>query len=197
MEQTGSTAKRPYLRPTERRRQLLDAANAVVERDGFSSLTMVAVTAQAGVSRRLLYNHFPDLATLVREYIVDRLSTYLQDSEPSFDEHRGNPRALAREIFFRILHLAPEDRQLLRTILSGSIPRELLPVRVAVEQTIVSRWERALPDGADRRLALARLLILAQVALTLAELVERGDVTVDEASDLLRDSVNLVPGIGS
>lgn len=184
---------RPYLRPAERRRHLLDAAAEVVRRDGLSALTMVAVTAEAKVSRRLVYNHFPDLPTLVRDFAIDRLSSYVQESEPTFEEFQNNPRRLAREIFGRVARIAPEDRQLLRSLLAGAVPRELLPIRAAVEETIVTRWSRILPEGTPLPMDVARLLMLAQIALTLADLMDRGDVTADEASDLIKDAASLVP----
>lgn len=192
-ENSADRPKRPYLRPAERRRHLLDAAAAVVRRDGLNGLTMVAVTAEAKVSRRLVYNHFPDLSTLVRAFVVDRLTNYLQESESAFTDHVGNPLKLAREIFQRIAQIAPEDRQLLRTLLAGAVPRELLPIRAAVEETIVGRWERVLPGEKRNPMDVARLLTLAQVALTLADLIDRGDVTSDEADALIKDAAKLVP----
>jgi len=185
--------KRPYLRPAERRRHLLDAAAAVVRREGLNGLTMVAVTAEAGVSRRLVYNHFPDLRTLVGAYVVDRLSPYVQESETTFQEHGANPLKLAREVFRRLAQIAPEDRQLLRALLNGAVPRELFPVRAAVEQAIVERWVRVLPGDGPTPFDAARLLILAQMALSLADFIDRGDVADEEAEALVKEASKLVP----
>ncbi|MSW21139.1 MAG: TetR family transcriptional regulator, partial [Actinobacteria bacterium] len=94
--------KRSYLRPPERRRQLLDATTAVVRRDGLTALTMVAVAAEAGVSRRLVYNHFPDLATLARTFVADRLMTFMADTESEFNSEARSRSAAARSIFVRL-----------------------------------------------------------------------------------------------
>ena len=67
-------ARRPYLRAADRRRQLLDAAMTIAGRDGIERITMVAVAAEAGVSRQLLYEHFSDLETLVVTLLLDRFA---------------------------------------------------------------------------------------------------------------------------
>ena len=62
-------ATRPYLRPDERRRQLLEAASRLFDRGGFTAVTMSAVAAEAGASRRLVYDHFADLPKIGRAHV--------------------------------------------------------------------------------------------------------------------------------
>ena len=68
---------RPYLRAGARRRQLLDAAARLFVRHGFAGMTMVSLAAEAGVSRRHVYDHFPDLAALYEAFFDDRSARYL------------------------------------------------------------------------------------------------------------------------
>lgn len=49
---------------------LLSAARAIVEQDGFESLTMAAVAERAGVSRRAVYLHFAGRADLLTELLL-------------------------------------------------------------------------------------------------------------------------------
>lgn len=56
----------------EIRRQLFDAAEQVLLREGPSGLTGRAITREAGVATGLLYNHFPDLDEFLAELLVDR-----------------------------------------------------------------------------------------------------------------------------
>ncbi|MFC4857703.1 TetR/AcrR family transcriptional regulator [Actinophytocola glycyrrhizae] len=62
----------------EVRRQLFDAAERVLLRDGANALTSRAVTTEAGCAKGVLHRHFPDfdafLADLVRDRI-DRMDT--------------------------------------------------------------------------------------------------------------------------
>lgn len=50
---------------------LLSAARAIIEQDGFESLTMAAVAERAGVSRRAVYLHFAGRAELLTELLRD------------------------------------------------------------------------------------------------------------------------------
>ena len=55
------------------RAALLDATRALIEADGFGALTMARVAAQAGVTRRAAYLHFPSRTDLVTA-LFDHLS---------------------------------------------------------------------------------------------------------------------------
>jgi AcrR family transcriptional regulator len=55
------------------RRQLFDAAERVLLRDGPSSLTSRAVTAEAGVAKGVLHRHFADFDAFLAEFVLDRV----------------------------------------------------------------------------------------------------------------------------
>ncbi|MCX4092824.1 TetR/AcrR family transcriptional regulator [Nocardia sp. alder85J] len=54
------------------RRQLFDAAERVLLRDGPSGLTSRAVTAEAGVAKGVLHRHFEDFDAFLAELVLDR-----------------------------------------------------------------------------------------------------------------------------
>ena len=56
---------RQYLRHEERRRDLLENASRIIERDGFPALTMRSLANEVGISRQLVYQHFPSLDELL------------------------------------------------------------------------------------------------------------------------------------
>lgn len=56
----------------EVREQLFQAAERVLFRDGPDRLTSRAITAEAGVAKGLLYNHFTDLDEFMAELIFER-----------------------------------------------------------------------------------------------------------------------------
>lgn len=184
--------KRPYLRPPERRRQLLDATGAVVRRDGLAALTMVSVAAEAGVSRRLVYNHFPDLATLARTFVADRLMTFMEDTEGEFDPGNRSRSTVARSVFSRLSTVPAEDRLLLRTLLVGAGPAELNGLQTLIEERMQERWRRMSSNATNDLLLEARVLIAGQVALTIADLVDRGTLTAGQADQLVRESASLL-----
>jgi AcrR family transcriptional regulator len=54
------------------RRQLLDAAERVLLRDGPAALTSRAVTAEAGVAKGVMHRHFADFDAFLAEFVLDR-----------------------------------------------------------------------------------------------------------------------------
>ena len=61
----------PRLPAAERRRQLLDSAEAVFAADGFHVASMNDVAAKAGVTKPVLYQHFDNKHDLYRELVAD------------------------------------------------------------------------------------------------------------------------------
>jgi AcrR family transcriptional regulator len=56
------------------RRQLFDAAERVLLRDGPSGLTSRAVTAEAGVAKGVLHRHFADFDEFLADLALDRVT---------------------------------------------------------------------------------------------------------------------------
>lgn len=67
----------PTRRSQERRRQLLDAADSVVRRDG-PDASMVIIAAEAGVTKPILYRHFGDKGGLYRALAQRHTATLLE-----------------------------------------------------------------------------------------------------------------------
>jgi AcrR family transcriptional regulator len=59
----------PRLPPGQRREQLIDAALSVIVRHGYSGVSIEAVARAAGVTRPVIYDHFPNLGRLLRALI--------------------------------------------------------------------------------------------------------------------------------
>jgi AcrR family transcriptional regulator len=49
---------------------IVEATLAIISRDGLGAITMKAIAETAGVSRQTLYNHYPDVDTIVAEAIA-------------------------------------------------------------------------------------------------------------------------------
>jgi AcrR family transcriptional regulator len=56
------------------RRQLFDAAERVLLRDGVNALTSRAVTTEAGVAKGVLHRHFTDFDDFLVELVEDRIA---------------------------------------------------------------------------------------------------------------------------
>jgi AcrR family transcriptional regulator len=75
---TAGRPRRPYaarLPPEQRREQLIDAALSVVLEQGYSGVSIEAVARTAGVTRPVVYDHFPNLGRLLHA-VVEREERY-------------------------------------------------------------------------------------------------------------------------
>jgi AcrR family transcriptional regulator len=61
--------------PEQRREQLIDAALAVILKEGYRGVSIEAIAREAGVTRPVVYDHFPNLARLLHA-LVEREERY-------------------------------------------------------------------------------------------------------------------------
>jgi AcrR family transcriptional regulator len=61
--------------PAQRREQLIDAALSVILEQGYSGVSIEAVARTAGVTRPVVYDHFPNLGRLVHA-LIEREERY-------------------------------------------------------------------------------------------------------------------------
>jgi AcrR family transcriptional regulator len=59
----------PRMPPAERREQLIDAALTVILDQGYSGVSIEAIAREAGVTRPVVYDHFPNLGRLLHALI--------------------------------------------------------------------------------------------------------------------------------
>jgi AcrR family transcriptional regulator len=146
---------------------LLTATRAIIENDGFESLTMAAVAERAGVTRRAVYLHFAGRAELLAELLrhlgqAEELGVSLQrvwDSPDSLAALNEWARHLARA-HPRIMPIARAVDQV----------RRVDPDAAAMRAEIMRRW----------RLGCRRLMTWLDDEGHLA-----APWTVDSASDML------------
>ncbi len=70
--------RRPYaprMPPQQRREQLIDAALRVIVEQGYEGVSIEAIARTAGVTRPVIYDHFPNLGTLLRA-LIEREENY-------------------------------------------------------------------------------------------------------------------------
>lgn len=118
---TATRARRPYAArvPIEvRREQLLDAALAIIHRDGYAAVSVEAIARQAGVTRPVVYGAYDGLGPLLTA-LLDREQVKafaaLLSVVPA-ERDRTDPVALASEVIGRLVAMAHEDPATWRTI---------------------------------------------------------------------------------
>jgi AcrR family transcriptional regulator len=82
--------------PEQRREQLIDAALHVIVEQGYEGVSIEAIAREAGVTRPVIYDHFPNLGQLLQAliereetYALQQLSTVVPATPPD-----GDPPAL-------------------------------------------------------------------------------------------------------
>jgi AcrR family transcriptional regulator len=180
------TESRPYLRAGERRSQLLDAAAAIIGREGLGNLSVAAVAAEAGVSRQWVYEHFSDLDDLYRSLLLDRFATIDADIDAARSRLTGTELATfaARQLF----SLAPADRRILRGLVDGAgwNRPELAGLESDLRERILRRWSGFVRTAGHDDLE-ARTIVWAIVnaVFGLADQIERESLGVEQAVVLL------------
>src|ERR1041384_1661050 len=94
-------APRWQRRPTERRREILDAAALIFGERGFESATPALVAARAGGRAGTVQHYFGTKTALFQEVIADRLFSGVTEDEALLINHRGSYTALLRALLER------------------------------------------------------------------------------------------------
>lgn len=107
----------------ERRRQLLDSAEAVFAAEGFHGASMNDVATHAGVTKPVLYQHFDNKHDLYRELLVDvgeRMRTAVVAAATSVD----GPRAQVEQGFAAYFSWVAANTAGYAVLFSGETRRE-------------------------------------------------------------------------
>src|ERR1043165_4936750 len=124
---------------SERHTQILEAARALIEHGGPSSLTMRALADRLGIRAPSLYKHFPDKLAVEAAVIavaMDELAVQLAETTTLADLAAAyRPYALAHPHLYRLMN-------------SGPLPRHLLPE--GVENRAAAPLARILGDDEHR-----------------------------------------------
>ncbi len=143
---------------------------------------MVGVAAEAGVSRQLVYEHFADLPTLVWALVTDRFGAAEATITTALAEPREDRTEVALLAARVLLSLPSEQRHLVRSLVGhANLPgHELSVPATRLRARMIKRWTTALGTG-DSRAARARVWALLQAIFGLGDLVDAGELSLDEA----------------
>jgi AcrR family transcriptional regulator len=81
---------RRRMRAPERRQQLLDVARKVFGRKGYHTVTMDAVAKEAGVTKPILYDHFPSKRELYLALLEADLANLKERLREALESRTGN-----------------------------------------------------------------------------------------------------------
>lgn len=95
----GETVSKHKKRQVEK---IIAATLNVVQRDGFSQLNVSSIAEEAGLTRQTIYNHFPDVESIVSEAIdqhIQAMETHLLDAINSVAGFENKLLAVAELLF--------------------------------------------------------------------------------------------------
>jgi AcrR family transcriptional regulator len=163
--------------PAERREQLIDAALAVILEQGYSGVSIEAIAREAGVTRPVVYDHFPNLGRLLHALVEREETISLRQLEEVVPDDPGDhePIDLLAEGVKRFLEAVASRPATWRIIL---LPLEGTPqvVRDHVETNRARTQERIaklvrwamtrpeIPDDLDVELTARAIRVLGEDA---------------------------------
>lgn len=166
--------------PAERREQLIDAALTVILEHGYGGVSIEAIAREAGVTRPVVYDHFPNLPRLLHA-MVEREERYsleqLEDVVPRLpvDGESDDPGEILAGAVRRFLDAVmnrPATWRLILLPLDGTpaLVREHVEINRAQILTRIETFVRAsinagqLPDELDVELAARAIRDLGEEA---------------------------------
>ena len=167
----------PRLPPEQRRSQLIDAALNVILQEGYGKVSIEAVAREAGVTRPVVYDHFPNLGRLLHA-LVEREERYsleqLEDVVPVDAGDRDPVDLLASSVrrFLEIVMGRPATWRLILLPLEGTpaivrdhVERNRSRILKRIERLVTAAIERGeLPEELDVELAARAIRDLSEEA---------------------------------
>ncbi|MBI1753365.1 MAG: TetR/AcrR family transcriptional regulator [Acidobacteria bacterium] len=178
------------------RARLVQAASHLFYREGISGVSVDAVAAKAGVTKRTLYYHFSSKDDLVAAYLEARDQPNLALMAQWYREASGGPAAKVEAIFRNLAQSARHPKwrgcAFLRTIAElASMPGHPARKAGARHKRAFEAWLAAELAAASSPEALARQIVILLDGAFAASLTHRDAAYVEAAGEAARKLVAL------
>ena len=190
MTTTHTTARGQRMPRSERRAQLLDAAQAVFVQSGYHAAAMDEIADRAGVSKPVLYQHFPGKLDLYLALLDASCDTIIDNCRAALASTTDNKDRVAATMKVFYSYVASEEGAF-RLVFESDLTSEP-DVRERVDRVTtecasmiadVIRTDTGLADEASELLAVS-LVGMAQVSARFW-LAGGGQITQDDAAALI------------
>lgn len=155
---TETTRRSKRLTGAARREQILEVTAAIVAREGFGGVSIQAVSAAAGISRPIVYEHFGDLEGLLEALVKREMDAAMEQVAATRlrDLREGDPTELMLESLGLFLEAVGEHPDTWRLVLMpsqgapASLRRNIQLGRAGVLEGLAHSVRDGLkPGGAD------------------------------------------------
>lgn len=164
MPRSPTRRARQRLAPELRQARLLQVAAGIIVRDGLTSINMQRVADEAGVSKGLVYNYFPDCHTLLYE-LLRRESTIIHEKQVEAAQGVEDFVELLRGVTRAYLRHVAEHGNLLRPLMA--------------EPRLAAELEREHRTVRPRAVRLFSRLMHEQYGIPLADAIAATDILMD------------------
>jgi AcrR family transcriptional regulator len=164
----------------QRRRQLLDVARDVFAERGFHATAMDEVALAAGVTKPVLYQHFPSKRALYIELLEDTGAQLLNNLEQATGG-AGTGRARVEEGFGAYFHFVVSNRNSFRLLFGASMRND--PEFARVVEGVIAAAVEAISTLIDIPATPEQRMVLANALVGMAEGVSRRAVHDPAAED--------------
>ena len=139
---SNTQEKRPYLGKDERKRALLQSAAELVEEAGWGVLNMSALADRAGVSRQLVYQHFPNLEGLLGATAWAIFNDTMQGTAQAIANYPDDLKQAIRAAELVSLDMPVGRGDALWQLIAGSglNSPELDTIRLGIRDVILKLW---------------------------------------------------------
>jgi AcrR family transcriptional regulator len=191
VDKAAESSRAARLPRDQRRAQLLDAANEVFTSKGYHAAAMDDIAEAAGVSKPVLYQHFPsklDLYLALLDSSCERLVEIVTDALASTDHNADRVVATMGAFYEFVSSSAGEFRFVFESDLTGEgrVQQRLWRVNDEIADAIaaVISEDTALP-GAESKLLAISLVGIAQVSARYWVSGDSAKIPLDEAKQLV------------
>lgn len=146
MTSSQTQEKRPYLGKNDRKKALLHSAAELVEDAGWGVLNMSALADRAGVSRQLVYQHFPNLESLLGATAWAVFTDTMQGTAQAIANHPNDLKQAIRAAELVSLDMPVGKGDALWQLIAGSglNSPELETIRLGIRDVILKLWVPAI-----------------------------------------------------
>jgi AcrR family transcriptional regulator len=191
VDKAAESSRAARLPRDQRRAQLLDAANEVFTSKGYHAAAMDDIAEAAGVSKPVLYQHFPsklDLYLALLDSSCERLVEIVTEALASTDHNADRVVATMGAFYEFVSSSAGEFRFVFESDLTGEgrVQQRLWRVNDEIADAIatVISEDTALP-GAESKLLAISLVGIAQVSARYWVSGDSAKIPLDEAKQLV------------
>lgn len=185
MTKVQEQPKRAYLSKEKRKAQLVEAAASLVEERGWSVLNMSTLADEVGVSRQLVYQHFPSLESLLTTTAQSIFNDTMQGTIAAISANQDDLAEAIKAASFVSLDLPKGRGDALWQMIAGmnsGLP-ELEAIRCAIRDLVINIWTPLAQKqlGLELKPAQAKVWMMIMAFWGIRNMARDGLVTRDQA----------------